>query len=97
MMATGIVRRIDDLGRVVIPKEIRRRFGIREGDPLEIFLTEDSIMFRRYHHSLIADIDALRLVLNEHYNYDYEHSEEKKQISKLLNEVKEIVKKIEEE
>ena len=97
MMATGIVRRIDDLGRVVIPKEIRRRFGIREGDPLEIFLTEDGIIFRRYHHSLIADVDALRLALNEHYNYDYEHSEENKQISKLLDEVKEIVKKIEEE
>lgn len=37
MKATGIVRRIDDLGRIVIPKEIRRSFRIREGDPLEIF------------------------------------------------------------
>lgn len=37
MKATGIVRRIDDLGRVVIPKEIRRTASIREGDPLEIF------------------------------------------------------------
>ena len=37
MKATGIVRRIDDLGRVVIPKEIRRTLRIREGDPLEIF------------------------------------------------------------
>lgn len=36
MKATGIVRRIDDLGRVVIPKEIRRTLAIREGDPLEI-------------------------------------------------------------
>ena len=40
MKATGIVRRIDDLGRVVIPKEIRRTMRIREGDPLEISLTE---------------------------------------------------------
>ena len=38
MKATGIVRRIDDLGRVVIPKEIRRTLRIREGDPLEIFV-----------------------------------------------------------
>lgn len=97
MTATGIVRRVDDLGRVVIPKEIRRRFGIRENTPLEIFLTEDGIMFRRYSHSLTADIDALRLVLDEHYSYDYDHSEEKKQISNLLDEVKKIVKKIEEE
>ena len=37
MKATGIVRRIDDLGRIVIPKEIRRSFRIKEGDPLEIF------------------------------------------------------------
>lgn len=42
MKATGIVRRIDDLGRVVIPKEIRRTLRIREGDPLEIFLEKDS-------------------------------------------------------
>ena len=39
MKATGIVRRIDDLGRVVIPKEIRRTMRIREGDPLDITLT----------------------------------------------------------
>ena len=37
MKATGIVRRIDDLGRIVIPKEIRRSFRIKEGDPLEIY------------------------------------------------------------
>ena len=42
MKATGIVRRIDDLGRVVIPKEIRRTMRIREGDPLEIYTTRDS-------------------------------------------------------
>ena len=41
MKATGIVRRIDDLGRVVIPKEIRRNLRIREGDPLEIFVDRD--------------------------------------------------------
>lgn len=41
MKATGIVRRIDDLGRVVIPKEIRRTMRIREGDPLEIYTEND--------------------------------------------------------
>ena len=48
MKTTGIVRRIDDLGRVVIPREIRRNLGIREGDPLEISLHEDCICFRKY-------------------------------------------------
>jgi len=43
MKATGIVRRIDDLGRVVIPKEIRRTMRIREGDPLQITLTRYEI------------------------------------------------------
>ncbi len=49
MKATGIVRRIDDLGRVVIPKEIRRTQRIREGDPLEIFTTgAGEVIFKKY-------------------------------------------------
>lgn len=48
MKATGIVRRIDDLGRVVIPKEIRRQMKIKEGDPLEIFLEGNKVCFERY-------------------------------------------------
>ena len=49
MKATGIVRRIDDLGRVVIPKEIRRTMRIREGDPMEIYTEGDgSVVFKKY-------------------------------------------------
>lgn len=49
MKATGIVRRIDDLGRVVVPKEIRRTLRIREGDPLEIFTdAEGMIILKKY-------------------------------------------------
>ena len=49
MKATGIVRRIDDLGRVVIPKEIRRTMHIKEGAPLEIFTdTEGGVIFKKY-------------------------------------------------
>ena len=47
MKATGIVRRIDDLGRVVIPKEIRRTMRIREGDPLEIYTEKDGVLFSK--------------------------------------------------
>ena len=49
MKATGIVRRIDDLGRVVIPKEIRRTMRIREGDPLEIYTSgSGEVIFKKY-------------------------------------------------
>lgn len=55
MKATGIVRRIDDLGRVVIPKEIRRTLRIREGDPLEIFVDRDGeVILKKY--SPIAEL-----------------------------------------
>ncbi|MCD8323407.1 MAG: stage V sporulation protein T [Clostridiales bacterium] len=57
MKATGIVRRIDDLGRVVVPKEIRRTLRIREGDPLEIFTDrEGEIIFKKY--SPIGELSA---------------------------------------
>ncbi len=48
MKATGIVRRIDELGRVVIPKEIRRTLRIKDGDPLEIFIDRDELMLKKY-------------------------------------------------
>ena len=50
MKSTGIVRRVDDLGRVVIPKEIRRRYKITEGTPLELFIDDkrNQIMLQRY-------------------------------------------------
>lgn len=62
MKATGIVRRIDDLGRVVIPKEIRRTLRIREGDPLEIYLLEDGgCVFKKY-SPMRYNEDAIRTV-----------------------------------
>ena len=51
MKATGIVRRIDDLGRVVIPKEIRRTMRIKEGDPIEIFVDGKMICLKKYQPS----------------------------------------------
>ena len=52
MKATGIVRRIDDLGRIVIPKEIRRYLSIKEGDPLEVqYNRNGEIIIRKYHKS----------------------------------------------
>ena len=48
MKVTGIVRRMDELGRVVIPREIREMLHIKEGDPMEIFTEDDKIVFRKY-------------------------------------------------
>ena len=68
MKATGIVRRIDDLGRVVIPKEIRRTLRIREGDPLEIYTdTNGEVIFKKNIHQsenfLILHLNMQRLFL----------------------------------
>ena len=58
MKATGIIRKIDDLGRVVIPKEIRRTLRIREGDPLEIYTDrEGEVILKKY--SMMEDMGIL--------------------------------------
>ena len=46
--ARGIIRRFDDLGRIVIPKEIRRKFKINAGEPVEIYITEEGILLKPY-------------------------------------------------
>ena len=68
MKATGIVRRIDDLGRVVIPKEIRRTLRIREGDPLEIFTDrEGEVILKKY-----SPINELNEFANEYVQSVYD-------------------------
>ena len=70
MKATGIVRRIDDLGRVVIPREIRRSLRIREGDPLELYTQDGAVTFKKYSpmgsvgEQAITVFNALREVIN---------------------------------
>ena len=66
MKATGIVRRIDELGRVVIPKEIRSTLRLKSGDPLEIFTDRDELMLKKYslsdlsgHIAVICDTDEV--------------------------------------
>lgn len=53
MRATGMVRRVDDLGRIVIPKEVRKQVNIIEGEPMEIYIMEDeSILLKKYKISI---------------------------------------------
>lgn len=60
MKATGIVRQVDDLGRIVIPKEIRRNLGIKEGDKLEIFIDEDGgLVYHKYNVTSTDEIKTL--------------------------------------
>ncbi len=62
MNATGIIRRMDDLGRVVIPKEIRRFLDLKEGDPLEIYIHEQGVLYRKYNPAkpIKACLDTLK-------------------------------------
>ena len=63
MKATGIIRRMDDLGRVVIPKEIRRAMKIREGDPLEIYTDNNgTVCFRKYSPLGEYDLDTIKRI-----------------------------------
>ena len=81
MKATGIVRRIDDLGRVVIPKEIRRTMKIREGDPLEIFLQDGMVCFKKYSTNVSEDLFAIVEGLRDEGNFEL--AEEVDKVAKM--------------
>lgn len=93
MKALGIVRRIDDLGRVIIPKEIRRNLGIREGDPLEIFLHEDCVCFKKYNINKLEKVsDAFKELAN--FAEDEGDFCMRTKVSELQEEVEERLKEI---
>lgn len=83
MKATGIVRRIDDLGRVVIPKEICRTMKICEGDPLEIFLENGAVIFQKYFPNYRDDLMA---TLQNATDY-YENCEDNQVIAERLRKI----------
>lgn len=91
MKATGIIRRIDDLGRVVIPKEIRRTMNIREGEPLEIFLEDGGVVFKKYLPSCRDDLVSAIRNTAEYYD-DYEDNRViARQLEKIAKEVDELL------
>lgn len=90
MSATGIVRRLDDLGRIVIPKEIRRSMGVREGDPLELRINRFGNLELVPYHSTASDkILGIAETLNTMGN-----SPEEWEIAKQLQEIAKTLKKI---
>lgn len=72
MKSTGVVRRIDELGRIVIPKEIRRNLGIRDGENVEIFTENDQIILKKYYRlNSNADLaNSLCELTNNELNYN---------------------------
>lgn len=88
MKATGIVRRIDDLGRVVIPKEIRRKLHIKEGDPLEIFTGDGGVTFKKYNYAE----DALDAVMQVKIYIEADDLSCKDEILKMIQDMIEILK-----
>lgn len=89
MKATGIIRRIDELGRVVIPKEIRKRFGIKEGDAFEIYSTESGVIFVPYHAERELKDELSRII----DNYEWDERDNEK-FQKAISELKRIEKEL---
>ncbi|WP_347552708.1 AbrB/MazE/SpoVT family DNA-binding domain-containing protein [Pseudalkalibacillus hwajinpoensis] len=56
MKSTGVVRKVDELGRIVIPVELRRNLGVKEKDPLEIFIDGEQIILQKYKSNMTCDI-----------------------------------------
>ncbi|MEG1562510.1 MAG: AbrB/MazE/SpoVT family DNA-binding domain-containing protein [Bacteroides sp.] len=67
MKATGIVRHVDDLGRIVIPKEIRRKLQIHDGNAMEIFVTDGGVLFKKYdtENDIVGALRTLKECVSE--------------------------------
>lgn len=72
MKSTGIIRRIDELGRIVIPKEIRKNLRIKNGESLEVFLDDDSIILKKY--SQIESLESVSSSYVEAFNHVIKHN-----------------------
>lgn len=96
MRATGIVRRMDDLGRVAIPREIRNTLNIECGEPLEIFTGKDCIILKKYHTTPIKDeIEDLKKHIQDYYECNNNFNQ--KQINEFKNALSTIQKAFKDE
>jgi transcriptional pleiotropic regulator of transition state genes len=91
MKATGIVRRIDDLGRISIPKELRRVYNIKEGDPVEIYTDVNCIIIKKYDPALTVAV-TLQHVITELQTSDIDEVIK----GELIVDVKKIIERINE-
>ena len=88
MNATGIIRRVDDLGRIVLPKEVRRKAGIAEGTPMEIFVDSDRIVLKKYRTS--EELMNVVSTLSETVDNSVDDLGEEK-VSAIREHIKEII------
>lgn len=94
MKSTGIIRRVDDLGRVVIPKEIRRNLGIYEGEPLEIYIVDNGVAFRKFEPNLLQETKSLWERMEQFIPYsDPNRLEIMKTMSKAMDYLREMEKR----
>ena len=100
MKATGIIRRVDDLGRVVIPKEIRKNCGIREGDSLEIYTEKingmPAVCFCKYESSFVDSLARMADSIDD-VMIDYASIGQRREIHNHFNEIAKILKEWENE
>lgn len=89
MKATGIVRHIDDLGRIVVPREIRKRYGIEEGNAIEFFMEDDAIVLKPYRISIGDEAKSFATRVKEAYDVS-------EMPVRLKNGLKELVRAAEE-
>ena len=90
LKSTGVIRKIDELGRIVLPKEIRRNLGIRDGENLEIFVENDSILLKKY--SKMQDyseiVKNLASVVDNTYNFKIIITDRDKVLYSGVNKIK---------
>ena len=96
MKATGIIRRVDDLGRIVIPKEIRRQLRITEGTPMELFTEDKKVIFQKYipAPNFKQSVDGLRKIFYE--TEGFFDAETANKIGEHIKALTEILKESEE-
>lgn len=94
MNSTGIIRRIDDLGRVVVPRDMRKSFGLQEGTPLEVCATEEGILFKKYGPgiTLMDIVKNLESALDD--NYVELGVDKTREIRLCISDLKEILKEV---
>lgn len=90
MKATGIVRRIDDFGRIVIPREVRETLNIECGEALEIFTNENCVILKKYHTTPIKDeIEDLKKHIQDYYECNNNFTQEQiNEFKRAFNDAK---------